>query len=137
MPYVSDNEAIIHVSLAGVTFPSYIKTWATFDGGDPVAETGQLLPGNVLGAVATPGPVKRSNVTVEIPMTTDLQNIRPNIDQAVNNAMSASYQTTDAQGNPNANPFTVTGLMKQPKWPKWDPTSGKVSYMALTMECNT
>lgn len=137
--YVTENEAIISVSVAGVNFPSYIKTWSTYGGGDPSAATSQLLPGNVQsGAIAMPGPVTRSNVTVTLPYSWDIHALVSQIENAVNNKMSAGYTPTDADGNPNGNkPVTRSGILKQPQFPNWDAKSGQPAFLTLIMECDT
>jgi hypothetical protein len=135
--YITSNEAQISVSLTGVTFPSYIKTWKSFQGGDLTAATGQLQPGAGVAAVATPGPITRSNVVVTIPYTTDLHALRPTIEAAVNSAMTAGYVPVDADGNPNSDAqVSLNGLLKEPMFPNFDAANGEAVMMQLTMECN-
>lgn len=133
--YVTSHEAIITVSLAGVTFPT-VKSWATFQGGDLSAATSQLLPGGLVRAVAMPGPPTRTNVTVTLPYSTDIHAILNNIEAAVNHAMTAAYTPTDVDGNPNDVTVTRTGLLKEPQIPTWDAKSGEPVFLGLVMEAN-
>lgn len=135
--FVTSNEAKISVSLAGVTFPSYIKTWTTFQGGDLSAATSQLQPGAGVNAVALPGPKTRSNVVVSLPYTTDIHSLRPSIEAAVNSAMTAGYVPTDADGNPNSDAqVSLNGILKEPQFPNFDAANGEKVMLQLTMECN-
>jgi hypothetical protein len=134
--YLTSNEANIQSTIAGVTFPP-VQSWKSYEGGDPMSETGQILPGNVMPAVATPGIVKRTNVTVERPYTMEVHAQILNIEGAVNNRMSASYTPTDADGNPNGLTVTRTGIFKGPKIPKWDSEDGKPALIGFVMECDT
>jgi hypothetical protein len=135
--YYTEKDAIITVSLAGVTFPSTILSWKTFEGGDPTADTGQLQPGGTVKSVARPGVVTRSNVTVTLPYSLEIDSIRSNIENAVNGSMTASYTPLDGDGNPSGNTTTRTGLMKEPQLPKWDSGSSDNTMFGLVMECNT
>jgi hypothetical protein len=134
--YITEAEAKISVTLAGVTFPAYLRTWRTFEGGDPVASTGQLQPGGVNHTVAVPGVLTRSNVTVTTPYSTQLDAIRAQIDAACNAAMSVSYTPTDANGNPNGETTTYTGILKQPQFPPASAASADTGMLGLVMECN-
>ena len=135
--YVTSNEAIITVTLAGVKFPSYIKTWSSFQGGDKTAATSVLQPGGVNNGVAMPGVTTRSNVEVKLPYTWDIHALRADIEAAVNGRMTAGYTPTDSDGNPNSNkPVTRNGLLKTAAFPQFDAKSSDPAEMTLTMECN-
>ena len=136
--FVTENESKINASIAGVSLPQ-VQSWTTFEGGDPSASTSKLHPGNTIAAVAVPGPVERTDVTVTRPYTTDLHSIVQGgtLEGAGNSAMSASYTPTDANGNPNGLPITRTGIFKGLTYPKWDAASGKVGMLGFVMECDT
>ena len=134
--FITADEALIHVSLAGVTFPTTIISWATFQGGDLSAATSQLLPGGLVSSIAMPGPKTRTNVTVTLPYSTDIHALINSIEAAVNNAMTAAYTPTDVDGNPNDLTITRTGLLKEPQIPNWDAKSGEPVFLGLVMECN-
>jgi hypothetical protein len=144
--YVSQNEAQISVdglqywngtSQVSVGLP-YVKSWSTFEGGDPTAETSLLLPGNTMPAVAIPGPVKRTNVTVTRPYTADVHALWGALEAAVNGPMHASYTPTDADGNTlSYATVTRTGLLKTVQPPKFSASTGEVAMFGLVMECNT
>ena len=144
--YITEKDAIISITLnwsnglgtvAKVVFPSDIKSWSTFAGGDPVAATGQLIPGNLMPAVATPGPVKRSNVTVTLPYSVAIDALRSQLEGTPNQRMTASYQPKDADGNINGKITTREGLCKQPQFPKFQGDSGADAVFGLVMECDT
>lgn len=138
MPYVTSAEAQIHCKVDQVpTMPS-TKSWTTFDGGNPEGDTSILFPGAGINAVAIPGPVKRSQVTVTRPYTTDMHAVVNALEASVNSTMSAWYTPTDADGNAlQADTITYTGLLRQVTKPKWDAADGKVGMISLVMECNT
>ena len=135
--YVTANEANIQVTLAGVTWPASLKQWTTYAGGDPTAATSQLQPGGINNAVAVPGPTTRSNVTVTAPYTWDIHAMRTQIEAQLNQAMTAGYTPTDANGNTNSNnPTTRNGLLAKAEFPQWDAKNGEGTFFTLTMECN-
>lgn len=134
--YITEKDAVISVTLKGVTWPSNMKSWQTFEGGDPSAATSQLHPGGLATAVALPGPQTRTNVTVTAPYTTDLDAIRASIDAATNQGMTAAYTPRDADGNINGATTSYTGLLKEVQWPKADAKSGNPGVLGLVMECN-
>jgi hypothetical protein len=135
--YITSNEAQIAVTVAGIQFPSYIKTWKSFQGGDPVAATSQLQPGAGIKAVATPGPTTRTSVVVGIPYTLDLHAIRAQLDEMTNAAMSAGYTPTDADGNPNTDAQVArNGLLNKVEVGAFDAENGKAVILQLTMETN-
>jgi hypothetical protein len=90
-----------------------------------------------MGAVATPGPVKRSPVTVTLPYSVAIDALRTQLDGVCNQRMTASYQPKDADGNINGGITTRTGLCKQPQFPKFDADSGAWTMLGLVMECDT
>jgi hypothetical protein len=144
--YITEKDAIISVTLytsdgnghvTQVSWPADIKSWKTFEGGDPVASTSQMIPGNLMPAIARPGPVKRSSVTVTLPYSVAIDALRPQIDAGTNQRMVASYQPKDADGNINGKLTTRTGICKQPQFPKWDAESGNDAMLGLVMECDT
>lgn len=144
--YITEKDAIISVTLytsngSGqvtlISWPSDIKSWQTFQGGDPVGSTSQLIPGNLMPAIARPGPILRSNVTVTLPYSVAIDALRAKLDAAVNQRMTAAYQPKDADGNINGQITTRTGIMKQPNFPNWDAKSGADAMFGLVMECDT
>lgn len=144
--YITEKDAIISVTLnssdgqghtASIPFPSDIKSWSTFEGGDPVAATSQLIPGNLMPAVARPGPIKRTAVTVSLPYSVAIDALRPLLDRSTNQRMTASYQPKDADGNINGQITTRTGICQKPQFPKWDGSSGGDAMLSLVMECDT
>jgi hypothetical protein len=98
-----------------------------------------LNPGAGINAVAIPGPVKRAQVTVTRPYTTDMHAVVNLLEGNLNSSMSAWYTPTDADGNPlNADTVSYTGLLRKVQKPKWDAESGgKSGMISLIMECNT
>lgn len=136
--FVTSANAIITVTLQGVTFPSYIKTWTSYQGGDKTAATSILQPGGVNQGLAVPGVTTRSNVVVTLPYTWDIHAMVEQIEAAVNGGMTAGFTPTDANGNPNSNtPVSRNGLMKEPMFPSFDAKTSDPVFMTLTMECNT
>lgn len=136
--YITSNEAKIAVTLPGVTWPAYLTTWKSFQGGDKTAATSQLQPGAGVSAVAVPGPTTRSNVVVTVPYTRAMHNLRPRIENAVNGAMAAGFTPTDADGNPNDDSaISRNGLLKEAQFPTFDAANGDPVYMQLTMECHS
>lgn len=138
MPYITEAEAQIHAKVDQVPSMPATRSWTTFEGGDPEAATSQLFPGAGISAVAIPGPVKRSTVTVTRPYDTNMHSVIVRLEASLNSTMSAWYTPTDADGNTlNADTVTYTGILKQVKKPKWDAASGKVGDISLVMECDT
>lgn len=135
--YITEAEANIHAKIDAVPQMPSTKTWTTFEGGDPEAATNQLFPGAGIKAVAIPGPVKRSDVTVTRPYTLDMHAVVNLLEGALNSSMSAWYTPTDADGNTlNADTVTYTGILKKVTKPKWDGGSGKAGMLTIIMECN-
>jgi hypothetical protein len=139
--YITGAEAIINVTVTGVTFPAGMfasanKSWSSWEGGDPSAAGSQLHPGGMAAAVALPGPLTRTNVTVKVPYTQAANSIYSQLEAAINQQMTASYTPTDANGNPNATAITRTGLLKEIQFPTFDAKSGEAVELALIMECN-
>lgn len=144
--YISQNEAQINVdglkywngtSMTSVGLP-YVKSWTTYEGGDPVAEQSQLLPGNTMSAIAIPGPIKRTNLTVTRPYTTDVHALWKQLEAAVNGPMNASYTPTDSNGNTQGyGTVTRTGLLKEVQPPKLSSSTGEVAMFGLVMTCDT
>lgn len=136
--YITENEAQIHCTVDQVKQMPSVTSWTTFEGGDPEAATSQLNPGAGINAVALPGPVKRSPVTVTRPYTADMHAVVPALESALNSSMTVSYTPTDADGNAlQTETVTYTGIFKQLKKPKWDAESGKSGMITLVMEANT
>lgn len=136
--FITEAEAQIHCTVDGVSQMPSTRSWTTFEGGDPEASTSQLNPGAGINAVAIPGPVKRSVVTLTRPYTKEMHAVVIALEGALNNHMSASYTPTDADGNTLAvDTVTYTGILKQVKKPKWDAESGKAGMLTLVMEANT
>lgn len=133
--YVTSREAAIHASVDGINFPS-VQSWSTFQGGDPQGATSQLFPGNVMSAIAQPGPVTLTNVTVTRPYTREMHQFVPALRGAINDGMQASYTPTDADGNPDNVTISITGILKEVQTPSWDAKSGETVYIGLVMECN-
>lgn len=135
--YITDAEAQIHCSIDGFSFPG-TRSWTTWEGGDPEAATSQLLPGAGINAVAIPGPVKRSTVTLTRPYTQAINQVVNKLNSSLNNRMSAWYTPTDADGNALvADTITYTGILKQFKHPSFNADSGKASMLSIVMECDT
>lgn len=122
--FVVQSEAAIHATVNGVALPT-VKSWSSFAGGDAQSASSQLLPGGMQPALAMPGPIKRTNVTVKRPYTAALHNLVPTLEAAINGAMSASYTPTDANGNPVAGRITRTGLLKEVQVPDFDAEADK------------
>ena len=136
--YVTEAEAQIHCTVAAVPSMPSTVSWSTFEGGDPEAATSQLFPGAGIKAVAIPGPVKRSNVTVTRPYTLDMHAVINLLEASLNSSGSVWYTPTDADGNTlNADTITYTGILRSIKKPKWDGGSGKAGMISLVWEINT
>lgn len=135
--YYTEATAKITAHVDGVDHLPKIKSWSSYEGGSGQAATTQLLPGGMQPAVALPGPIKRATVTVKRPYTAGLHPHVANLENAINNSMSASYTPTDANGNPIGNPITRTGILKEVTTPNSDATSSNPQYLALVMECDT
>lgn len=136
--YITGAEGQVHCTVDQVPQMPSTKSWATMEGGDPEGETSQLFPGAGIAAVAVPGPVKRSPVTLTRPYTVDMHAVVNALENAINSTMSAWYTPTDADGNAlQVDTITYTGLLKQVKKPKWDASDGKAVFLTLVMECNT
>lgn len=133
--YETSSTAQIHALVNGVNFPP-VKSWTTFEGGDPQAASSQLHPGAGINAVAVPGPVTRTNVTVTRPYTAEMHAFVPALENTLNGRMSASYTLTDANGNPNGPTITRAGILKELQIPKWDAASGTPAMLGLIMECD-
>lgn len=135
--YVTQAEAIIHAKVEGVDHLPKIKTWQSYEGGDAQASTTQILPGGMQPAVAAPGPIKRTNVTVKRPYTVELHPHVPHLEGAINNRMHVSYIPTDANGNPLAAAVTRTGILRNVQPPSFDSKGTEEAVLALVMECDT
>lgn len=136
--YITEAEAQIHCVVDAVPSMPGTLSWSTFEGGDPEAATSQLHPGAGINAVAIPGPVKRSNVTVTRPYTADMHAVLNALEASLNSTGSVWYTPTDADGNTlNADTISYTGIFKSIKKPKWDASSGKVGMISLVWELNT
>jgi predicted permease len=134
--YITASQAVISASISGITLPS-VYSWSSFEGGDAQSATSQLLPGGMQNAIALPGPVTRTNVTVKVPWTISYQAIVTALEAAVGKSkMSASFQTTDADGNISGTQVTRTGYLKEVQIPSWDSKSGEAVYLGLVMECD-
>lgn len=136
--YISNASAQIHCTVAGVNIPP-VKSWTTWEGGDPVSSTGQLNPGAGMGAVAIPGLIKKSRITVTRPYTAEVDAIVEDLKSALNSSVSAWYTPTDGDGNPNGVTHTETGLLAQVQIPKWDGEGGggKSPMLGLIIEVNS
>jgi hypothetical protein len=135
--FVTNNEALISVTVSGVSLPA-IFSWTTFQGGDVSASTSTLLPGGMQPALALPGPATRADVTVTAPYSLGFDAAVANLENAVGSStMSASYQTLDADGNKNGNIITRSGYLKEVQIPSWDSKSGEAAMIGLVMQCNT
>jgi hypothetical protein len=130
--YITSNRATISVVLAGVTFPSSLKSWKSFQGGDPKAATSILLPGGAMTGVAVPGAITRSNVTVITPYTAAIDALISQLEAALNGAMSGSYTPFDT-----GKTTTRTGLLSQITYPEFDSENSKPTMLGLVMECDT
>ena len=144
--YITSKDAIIWMTIniptgsgtiTPLVWPSDIKSFRTYKGGDPKAETSVQIPGNLMGAIATPGPVKRSPVMVTLPYSVAIDALRPQIEMCLNYAATGSYTPKDANGNINGQTTTRTGILQSSEVSGWDATKGEWTMITLTMECDT
>jgi hypothetical protein len=135
--YITERDAIISLTLAGVTWPSDIKSLKSFAGGDPEASQEQMIPGNLMNAIATPGPIKRSPVVIEVPYSVAVDAQRKAIESSINQTATASFVPKDAYGAINGETTTRTGLCRKAEFPKWDAESGKTGILTVTITPDT
>jgi hypothetical protein len=136
MPQLREDQAAIHVTVTGSSLDKNV--WASMDGGDIEATDTKTRPGGMGDEVNLGGPPSRSDCTVERQYTNDV--LHPLIAQLEalggNAAMKVSWTPLDGDGNPNGSTYSITGVLKGIKKPKWDANTSGTAFLTLTMGCN-
>lgn len=133
---VREDTAIIHCSVSGVNFPS-TYSWTSVQGGDISSESVYTRPGGMNPGVQLGGPKTRSDLTVKRQYTTALDPYLEQLEAAAGGArMSVTWKTLDADGNPNGNAHTLTGVLKEVQWPQFDANANAASFLTLVMACD-
>lgn len=151
MPLIREDQAFIAVQVGGVNALDTSDTnytplgaavpssgWTSFEGGDIEAEDVFTRPGGMRAGVNLGGPTKRSDVTVKVQYSTDLDGvIKPLEGLAGKRSMAVSWTPLDADGNTNGNTNTLTGVLKQVMRPNFDANASGATFLSLVMACNT
>lgn len=135
MPYLREDQAAIHVGVAGVALDN--SAWAAFEGGDAEAQNVNTRPGGMQPAVELGGPVNRTDVTVKRLYSDQMHALLYQLDALTGKAsMWASYTPLDANGNPMGDTITITGILKQTMRPNYEANTVGAQFLTLVMACN-
>jgi hypothetical protein len=138
--FVRSDQAVIQVTLSNMVTgapitlpPALVSTgWTSIAGGDIERDDVTVRPSASTQYQNLGGVAKRSDCTVAAVYSLDLDNFLSTLEQAGNVRTSMSWTLTDANGNPNGNPHTITGVLKAIKRPDFNSESPGRADFSIT-----
>lgn len=144
MPLLREDQAVIYVTVDGVSMPTNYQ-WQAMSGGDVEADTKNTRPGGIMKSISLGGGSKRTNVTVKHVYGSSagydghlsLHHYLTALDAVCGSArMWVSFTPVDKDGNVQGGTLTFTGTLKSVQHPTFDVNSVNPATLTLVMDAD-